>query len=166
MHVVSKMKKQGIGIRARLVHMTLFEVFGILMVTPLFAWGFGHKLAEIFWLSVTLATVAMLWNFLYNIVFDKTEAWLEGKRFERSVRTRVIHAVGFEFSLLVVSLPIVMHALGIGLVAALIMDFGFILFYLIYVFIFNLCFDKVYIALYIKPNPKERVECSHSTLIK
>jgi uncharacterized membrane protein len=57
--------------------MILFEVFGILMVTPIFAWGFGHGLAEIFWLSVTLATVAMLWNLLYNIAFDKVEQLLE-----------------------------------------------------------------------------------------
>lgn len=160
------MKKQGIGIRARLVHMILFEVFGILMVTPIFAWGFGHGLAEIFWLSVTLATVAMLWNLLYNIAFDKVEQLLEGKRFERSVLTRIIHAMGFEFSLLAVSLPIVVYSLGISLLEAFIMDISFVVFYLVYVFIFNLCFDKVYISLYVKPKAVGKPKCSHSTSMK
>ena len=45
-------------------------------------------------------------------------------------------------------------------------NLSFVVFYLVYVFIFNLCFDKVYISLYVKPKAVGKPKCSHSTSMK
>ncbi|XKE45895.1 PACE efflux transporter [Halomonas organivorans] len=122
--------------KERLTHTLLFEAGGLVMVTPLASEVTGHGLGEIGVLALGLATTAMLWNLVWNRLFD---AWVPTRR--RSLRQRFAQAFGFELGLLVTTLPAVAWWLGIGLVEAFWLDLGFMLFFLAYALVFNTLFD-------------------------
>ena len=54
----------------RIRHAISFEILALLIVTPLGAWVFDLPVADIGVVSIGSATIAMLWNYLYNIGFD------------------------------------------------------------------------------------------------
>lgn len=122
----------------RVTHMVLFEAGGLVMVTPLASGITGHGMGEIGVLAVGLASVAMLWNLVWNRLFDR---WVPTRR--RSLVQRLAQAFGFELGLLVMTLPVVAWWLGIGLVEAFWLDLGFLLFFLAYALVFNTAFDHV-----------------------
>lgn len=124
--------------RERLLHTTLFEAGGLVLVTPLASWLSGHGIAQMGLLAAVLATFAMVWNLIWNRLFDR---WVPTRR--RSLMQRVAQALGFELGLLVMTLPGVAWWLGIGLVEAFWLDLGFMLFFLVYALIFNSVFDLV-----------------------
>ena len=78
------------------------------------------------------------WNWLF-------EAW-EARQPAggRGVLRRVAHAIGFEGGLLVFLVPLMAWSLGIGLVEAFVLDLGFLAFFLVYTFVFNLAFDTLF----------------------
>lgn len=120
----------------RLLHMTLFEAGGLVMVVPLASWLSGHGLGQIGLLAVALATFAMLWNLVWNRQFDR---WVPTRK--RSVMQRIAQALGFEMGLLVMTLPVVAWWLNISIVEAFWLDLGFMLFFLFYALAFNTLFD-------------------------
>ncbi|GED23590.1 PACE efflux transporter [Halomonas halmophila] len=124
--------------KERLTHTVLFETGGLIMVTPLASWLTGHGLGEIGVLAVGLATAAMLWNLVWNRVFD---IWVPTR--QRSLLQRAAQAFGFELGLLIMTLPVVAWWLSIGLVEAFWLDFGFMVFFLVYAMIFNMLFDYI-----------------------
>ncbi|WP_136066285.1 PACE efflux transporter [Modicisalibacter radicis] len=124
--------------RERLLHTTLFEAGGLVMVTPLASWLSGHGIGQMGLLAAVLATFAMFWNLIWNRLFDR---WVPTRR--RSLAQRIAQALGFELGLLVMTLPGVAWWLGIGVVEAFWLDLGFMLFFLLYALIFNSAFDLV-----------------------
>nr|WP_300310167.1 PACE efflux transporter [Halomonas sp.] len=124
--------------KERLAHMSLFELGGLVIVTPLASAISGHGLGEIGILAAGLATIAMLWNLVWNWFFDR----LVPTR-QRTIGQRFAQAMGFELGLLLGTLPIVAWWLNIGLIEAFWLDAGFMLFFLCYAMIFNSLFDRV-----------------------
>lgn len=120
----------------RLLHTTLFEAGGLLMATPLASWLTGHGIARMGLLTVVLATFAMLWNLIWNRLFDH---WVPTRK--RSLMQRIAQALGFETGLLIMTLPGVAWWLDMGLIEAFWLDLGFMLFFLVYALAFNTLFD-------------------------
>ena len=120
----------------RVLHMTLFEVGGLVIVTPLSSWLTGHGIGELGLLAAAISTLAMLWNLVWNRMFDH---WVPTR--QRTLLQRSVQALGFELGLLIVTLPGVAWWLGIGIVEAFWLDLGFMLFFLFYALIFNTAFD-------------------------
>lgn len=126
------------SIKERLMHSALFEAGGLLMVTPLANMLSGHGMGKLGVLGGALATLAMGWNLIWNRLFDH---WVPSRR--RSFVQRLAQALGFETGLVVLSLPWVAWWLDIGLLEALWLDIGFVLFFLVYGLIFNTFFDRM-----------------------
>ena len=120
-----------------------FELIGILIVTPLFAWCFDHPMGEMGILVVLGATAATAWNYLFNLGFDHLLNWRRGD-VRKTVPLRLVHAVLFEASLLVLLLPLFAWWLEISLVAALVMEISFATFYMVYAFVFTWGYDLVF----------------------
>lgn len=120
-----------------------FELIGILIVTPLFAWGFDHPMGEMGILVVVGATAATAWNYLFNLGFDHLLNWRRGD-VRKTVPLRLVHAVLFEATLLVLLLPLFAWLLEISLVAALVMEISFATFYMVYAFVFTWGYDLVF----------------------
>ncbi|MDO5680086.1 MAG: PACE efflux transporter [Pelistega sp.] len=124
--------------KERFFYAFLFEILAIGISSPLAAWVFNHKLSEMGVVSVVIAIMALLLNMAYNTLFDYL---LKKYKASKNTRVRILHAVGFEFTLLLMSIPFIAWYLGIGVIDALILDLGFILFYLPYTYFFNLAYD-------------------------
>ncbi|MDP2779458.1 PACE efflux transporter [Devosia sp.] len=129
--------------RDRIRHTVLFEIFGLLLVTPLGALAFAMPLQDIGVIGVGGATLAMLWNYIYNYGFDRLMQRWRGTTL-KTLPLRVLHAILFELGLLLALLPLIAWYLGITLWQALVMDIAFALFYMVYAFVFNLAYDRVY----------------------
>ncbi len=127
----------------RIRHALSFEVIGLLLVTPLGAWTFGTPIQEIGVVTLVSATIATLWNYFFNVIFDHVLL-----RFRHGVQKtpaiRVLHAVLFEAGLLLILMPFIAWYLAISLTRAFLMDAGFSGFYLVYAFAFNWLYDIVF----------------------
>ncbi|MFD2737976.1 PACE efflux transporter [Sulfitobacter aestuarii] len=129
--------------RDRIRHALSFEILALLIVTPLGAWLFHLPLHEMGVVTIVSATIATLWNYLYNILFDHAMLRLRGD-LRKTVGIRILHAVTFEAGLLLVLMPFIAWYLGISLIEAFLIDVGFALFYLIYAFCFNWLYDVIF----------------------
>ncbi len=127
----------------RIRHAISFELIGLLLVTPLGALAFGMPLADIGVVTLFSATIATLWNYLYNLLFDHALLRLTG-RLAKSVWMRVLHAVLFEAGLLAILMPFIAWYLEVGLMQAFWLDLSFAIFYLIYAFVFNWAYDLIF----------------------
>lgn len=129
--------------RDRLRHALCFEILGLLIVTPLGALVFDMPLEHLGVVTLGSATLAMLWTYVYNWGFDQAMERLTGGT-QKTVPLRVLHAVLFEVGLLVVLLPFIAWWLEISLWQALVMDMAFAAFYMVYAFVFNWGYDRVF----------------------
>ncbi len=124
----------------RIRHAISFEIIGILIVVPLGSIAFGMDIKDIGVVSVIAATTAMLWNYIYNLIFDRAMKRWRGS-VHKTLAVRILHALLFEGGLLLVTLPLLAVYLGIGLWQALLIDAAFVIFYLVYAFVFNWTYD-------------------------
>ena len=129
--------------RDRLRHAIGFELIGLLIAAPLASWVTGVGLNHMGPLALFFSVVATVWNYVYNIGVDRLLLRLQGHT-HKSLWQRVLHTLGFEGGLLVVALPVMSWWLDIGLLEALLLDLGFVLFYLVYAFIYNWGSAKVF----------------------
>lgn len=130
--------------KERLVHTLLFELFALAIIVglvPLFMRVQTHTIAGI---SIALSLIAMGWNYAYNLMFDKM---FGEDRHRRSALVRLGHGLGFELGLLPLTLPVLMWALSKSLWEVLLLDIGFILFFLVYAILFNWGYDRTRAAL-------------------
>lgn len=127
----------------RLRHTICFELIGLVILTLGVAKVINMDMTKIGVLAVAFSIIATVWNYFYNILFDKAMLKRTGQ-LNKTVAIRIFHACLFELGLLVITLPIMAWWLEIGLIEALILDLGMALFYLIYAFIYNLAYDRIF----------------------
>ena len=129
----------------RVRQILLFEMGGLLLITPPFVWLSGIEPLDSLGLLALIALLAAAWNAIYNTSFDWIEGRVTGRPSDRRpVRMRIFHAIGFESGLLLVSLPLVMAWTGMAWLEALIADIGLALAYVVYAYLFNICYDRIF----------------------
>ncbi len=130
-----------------------FEVIGLVIVTPLFAWMFDHPMGDMGLLALIGATAATIWNYIFNLCFDHVLHWRRGDS-RKTMPLRVVHAVLFEVTLLIILLPLFAWWLDVSLAVALVMEFSFAAFYVVYAFAFTWAYDTLF-----PPRRAERAAC-------
>ena len=136
-------KLRSLGDRARQI--ALFELGGLALITPPFALASGVPIGDSVRLLALIALIAAIWNGTYNTCFD----WIEGRATGRTADRRpfplrALHAVGFEGGLLLMSLPVIVKWTGMSWTNALIADLGLATAYVLYAFVFNLAYDRIF----------------------
>jgi len=130
------------GLRRRVVYVTVYEIIAIAVAT----WGLasvtGQGAAHSVVISAASSAIAVAWNLVFNTLFERWEARQSVRG--RSVARRVAHAIGFEGGLVLFLVPLFAWWFDIGLWQALVMDLGLLVFFLVYTFVFNWCFDRVF----------------------
>ena len=126
----------------RILQAVLYESIAIAIVTPVLALAFGEAPLSSLGLSVTMSTVALGWNYLFNALFERWETRQPVKG--RSWRRRAAHGLGFEGGLCLLLVPVMALWLGISWWAAFVADVGFLLFFLVYTVVFTWLFDRVF----------------------
>jgi len=127
----------------RVRHALMFEIVGLAIVIPAGSYLFGLPAAHMGVIGIVGATVATLWNFLFNLGFDHALLRLKGHT-RKSMPERVAHALLFEIGLLAMLLPMIAWYLGVSLVQAFLMDMSMVVFYVVYAFVFNMAYDRVF----------------------
>jgi uncharacterized membrane protein len=130
------------GIRRKIVYVTLYEVIAVAITSTGLSAGSDSSLQHASVAAVGSSAIAVVWNLIYNTVFERWEArqTVRGRSFQR----RAAHAIGFELGFIVTLVPLFAWWLDIGWWHALVLDLGLSLFFLVYTFVFNLGFDKVF----------------------
>lgn len=80
---------------------------------------------------------------MYNLGFDHAMQRFAG-RTQKTLALRIVHAMLFEAGLVAVLMPLIAWYLNIGLVRAFLMDVSFSIFYLVYAFVFNWIYDRLF----------------------
>ena len=127
----------------RIRHALSFEVISLCVATPVGAWLFDQPMHSMGVVTVVSATIAMVFNYLYNWGFD--HAMLRFREtVHKTVPIRIFHAVLLELGLLAVLTPFIAIYLGVSFWTALMMDISLGLFYLSYAFVFNWLYDTIF----------------------
>lgn len=124
----------------RIIHAVSFEGLATLILAPTAAWLMQRSVLEMGGLSVLLATLAMVWNLIYNAAFDRL--W-PVSRVARTLKVRALHALGFESGFIVIGITAVALLLGVSLIQAFMLEIGFMLFFLPYTMLFNWVWDTL-----------------------
>ena len=124
----------------RVRHAIMFEIIGLAVFTPGAAFLFDQPIGHMGVIGVVSATAATVWNFVFNLGFDRTMLRLRGSVM-KTMPIRVLHTVLFELGLIAILIPFIAWYLGIGLLTALILDLTVVAFYLAYAFVFNIVYD-------------------------
>ena len=125
----------------RIVYVIAYELVGILAVTfGLSALGFdGGQSGAV---AIASSTVAVTWNFIWTSMFEAWERRQESQT--RTVKRRIVHAIGFEGGLTCFLIPVVAWVLKVSLLEAFFLQASILVFFLIYTFVFMWIFDKIW----------------------
>lgn len=128
------------AVTRRIVYVLCYELIAIVLTSVgLVVLGFGGDRSGA--VAVAASTVAMVWNYLWNTLFER---WERRQRSQtRTLARRIVHAIGFEGGLLVWLLPMVAWILQVSLLQAFGLELGLLVFFLVYTFVFTWLFDKV-----------------------
>ena len=128
----------------RLRYTVTFEITLMLLLVPAGAAFFDKGWADIGVLGLILSSKAMLINLVYNWMFDHIDARANRISSDRSTLGRILHAVGFELSLVITSLPIYIWWLNLTVLEALLTDLVVTSFVVVYTYVFTLGYDRLF----------------------
>lgn len=130
------------GKQRKVVQAVSYELLALTFVAPLATWVFGSSLLQSGLVALAISLVAVSWNMLFNAQFEAWEA--RQRRPQRTIARRVLHALGFELGLLLLTVPVIAYGLDISWWQALVSDFALMLFFLFYAFGFQWGFDLLF----------------------
>ncbi len=120
----------------------MYEFFAVALVGPVLALAFDEPIGSSLGLALVMSTIALSWNYLFNLMFERWEA--RQPVGGRSALRRLIHGLGFEGGLLFILVPVLAFWLDLGLVAAFLTNLGLFAFFFVYAIVFTWAFDKVF----------------------
>ncbi|WP_318427879.1 PACE efflux transporter [Photobacterium leiognathi] len=126
----------------RIRHAVCFEIIGLVLLVGVLS-QFGYDSGHVGVIGIAFSFLATGWNYLYNHWFDRFMA----RRYNTLNKTtvqRIVHSIGFEAGLLIVTIPILSWFLKVSLWEAFVLDIGMVIFYLIYAYVYNLAYDKIF----------------------
>ena len=129
--------------RDRVRHALMFEAVALAIFIPGSTALFDQPLESMGVIGIASATIATLWNFIYNVGFDRAMLSLRGT-LHKTLAIRVAHTFLFEAGLVLMLIPLIAWYLGLSLWDALIMDLAIVTFYLVYAFFFNIAYDRMF----------------------
>lgn len=126
----------------RVVYVGAYELIAIVLASAGLLLMSDSTVLQAGALAAATSAVAVAWNAVFNHLFERWEA----RRAQpgRDLRTRVLHALGFEGGLVVFLVPLIAWWLDVSLWEALVMDFALMLFFLVYTFAYNWAFDTIF----------------------
>jgi len=124
--------------RERMFHAVSFELIAMAIIVPASALLIEKNPLDMLLVSIGLSLFAVLWNYIYNLQFDKL---IGPNRVERKIGIRIVHALGFEGSMLLFTIPLVSWYLSLSFIDTLVLEAGVLSFILIYTGVFNWLYD-------------------------
>ncbi|MCO4182508.1 PACE efflux transporter [Proteus terrae] len=129
-------------IKRKIVYVTAYEIFGWVISSVGLALLADSSTAVTGPLALVITTIAVSWNFIYNCIFEFWESRQVSRI--RTFRRRLVHAIGFQLTLVLYLIPLIAWWLNVSLWQALVMDFALIIIIPCYTFVYNWVFDKIF----------------------
>jgi uncharacterized membrane protein len=111
---------------------------------PLLAFVFNKPMSHMGGMSIAMSLIAMVCNYVYNILFDHALVWMGRPLYPRGLKLRLAHAVFFEVGLLFMSVPMVMWIIDLTFMKALLLDVAFLVAVPVYTVIYNWGYDSLF----------------------
>ncbi|MCU4414064.1 chlorhexidine efflux PACE transporter AceI [Acinetobacter sp. WU_MDCI_Axc73] len=134
--------------KRRIIHALSYEVILLVIIAIALSFIFDVPMEVTGSLGIAMAVTSVVWNMIFNHFFEKFE---HKHQLKRTIKVRILHAIGFEGGLMLATIPMVAYAMDMTIWHAIIVDFGLTMCILIYTFIFQWCYDKVESHLGIRP---------------
>ena len=130
------------GWRRRLVYVTVFEGLAIACTSFGLASMSGDGMAHAGVMGVASSLIALLWNLIFNSLFER---WERGQTVKgRSPARRLAHMLGFEGGLLLIFVPLFAWWFEVDLWTSFLMDLGLLLFFMAYTYAYGWLFDRLF----------------------
>ncbi|AMW78679.1 hypothetical protein AMD27_07130 [Acinetobacter sp. TGL-Y2] len=126
--------------KRRIIHALSYEIILLIVIALLLSYFFDLPLEVTGILGVVMALTSVIWNMLFNHLFEKFE---KQRNLKRTVPVRILHAIGFEGGLMLATIPMIAYALNMGIWQAIVLDFSLTMGILVYTFIFQWCYDTI-----------------------
>lgn len=130
------------GPSRKILQAILYESIAVAVLSSSISLIYDEGLAHAGALSLMLSVCALLWNVLFNYVFECWEARQPQRA--RTLGRRLLHSLGFEGGLVLLLVPLVAWWLEISWWAALVTDLGLFVFFFFYALAFQWVFDRVF----------------------
>ena len=128
----------------RVRYALLFEGILVALFAVLAALVLERSFLSMGALSLVLSLIALAINFFYNYAFDRFDVRNGRIPTERSRRWRIIHALGFEATLVIINLPLLMWWMGWSVWQALALDIVAMAGVVVYTYYFTLAYDRLF----------------------
>jgi len=126
--------------KRRIIHALSYEAILLVMIAIFLSFIFAVPLEVTGTLGIAMAVTSVFWNMTFNHFFEKFEA---KRKLKRTVKVRILHAIGFEGGLMLVTIPMVAYALDMGIWQAVLTDLSMTLCILVYTFVFQWGYDAI-----------------------
>ena len=90
----------------RVRHAVMFELIGLAIFTPGAALLFDQPVEHMGIVGIISATAATVWNFIYNLGFDRAMMRIRGS-VQKTIPIRIAHTALFEAGLIIVLIPFI-----------------------------------------------------------
>ena len=124
----------------RTFHAVSYELIGIITSAPIIAFISGKPMAESGLLALIVSIIAMIWNYLFNFIFDKLQLKYQ---FKKTPFIRILHGIGFEVGLILLTVPPIALLFNMGLIDAFLLELGMLIYFFPYTIVFNWIYDKI-----------------------
>jgi uncharacterized membrane protein len=118
--------------KRRVLQAVLYEIFAIAFVGPVLSLAFDEPPASTMTLAVVLSSIALMWNYVFNALFERWES-------HQAVKGRSF-AGGLAFLLM----PVMSLWLDIPPLDAFLANLGLLAFFFVYAIAFTWLFDHVF----------------------
>lgn len=124
----------------RVFHACTFEFFAIVFTMLIGIFLLNKPVESMGIVSVLISVTALLLNIIFNWIFDKLFPFING---DRPIKIRILHAVGFESTLILFTVPMLAFFLKVSLLEALMIEAGLLIFFLFYTYLYNWSYDQI-----------------------
>ena len=128
----------------RLRYALLFEGLLVAILSVALFVLLERSLLEMGTFSILLSLIALIVNFAYNSVYDRIDVRYGRIPTERSRGGRIVHAIGFEFTLVLINLPLIMWWMQWSFWQALTFDIIAMAGIVVYTYYFTLAYDRFF----------------------
>jgi len=128
--------------KRRVLQAVLYEVFAIAFVGPVLSVAFDKPATSTIGLAIALSGIALVWNYVFNSVFERWESRQSVKG--RSFLRRLAHGTGFEGGLVFLLIPVMSVWLDISILEAFFANISLLAFFFFYAIGFTWAFDRVF----------------------
>ena len=126
--------------KRRIIHALSYEIILLVIIAIALSFIFEFPMEVTGTLGIAMAVTSVIWNMVFNHFLEKYE---QKKKFKRTIKVRILHAIGFEGGLMIATIPMVAYAMNMSILQAVILDLGLTSCILVYTFVFQWCYDLI-----------------------